>query len=59
MRDPKDNRRYKLHQRLAKAGITYLPHNKTIYKPQGSRPNRWEKELINKFNYSLQFFIPE
>lgn len=58
MRTSKQNRRYRLHQKLAKAGVRYNPNVKTIYVPWDfETENKDLKELQKDFNYQIQLEI--
>lgn len=58
MRTSKQNRRYRLHQKLAKAGVKYNPILKTIYMPWNYEiENSDLKELQKDFNYQIQLEI--
>lgn len=53
------NRRYYLHQKLRKAGYSYIPADRTISIPfsQVDTPPSAAIELRDRFHYSLQLVI--
>lgn len=53
------NRRYYLHRKLRKAGIDYVPGDKTVFIPfdQVESPLPAAVELRDKYHYSLQLII--
>jgi hypothetical protein len=58
MRTSKQNRRYRLHQKLAKQGIRYSSNAKNIYVPYDfDTENKDLKELQKDFKYQIQFEI--
>lgn len=58
MRTSNENRRYRLHQKLKKAGVRFDSDIKTVYVPyDDALQNKDMKELQNKFNYQIQFEI--
>ena len=58
LRTTKTNRRYRLHQKLIKAGVKYNPNLKTIYVPWDyESENKDLKELQNNFSYQIQLEI--
>jgi hypothetical protein len=58
MRTSKENRRYRLHQKLRKAGVRFNPNIKTVYVPyDDALQNKDMRELQNNFNYQIQFEI--
>ena len=51
-------RRYRLHSKV-KDIVNLLPRQRTISVPYGyETKNKYILELINRFQYSLQFHIP-
>jgi hypothetical protein len=58
IRTAKMNRRYRLHQKLLKAGVKYSSNLKTIYVPWDfEMENKDLKELQTDFSYQIQFEI--
>ena len=58
LRTTKTNRKYRLHQKLIKAGVKYNPNLKTIYVPWDyAIENKDLKELQNNFSYQIQLEI--
>jgi hypothetical protein len=58
MRTSKENRRYRLHQKLRKAGVRFDSDIKTVYVPyDDALQNKDMRELQNNFNYQIQFEI--
>jgi hypothetical protein len=58
IRTAKMNRRYRLHQKLWKAGVKYSSNLKTIYVPWDfEMENKDLKELQTDFSYQIQFEI--
>jgi hypothetical protein len=58
LRTTKVNRRYRLHQKLAKAGVRYNPNLKTIYVPWDFQmKNKDLNELQNNYCYQIQLEI--
>lgn len=54
----KANRRYRLHQKLIKAGVKYNPNLKTIYLPWDfEMENKDLKELQKEYSYQIQLEI--
>jgi hypothetical protein len=54
----KSNRKYRLHQKLKKAGVRYNPNLKTIYVPWNfEMENKDLKELQNNYCYQIQLEI--
>ena len=52
IRTAKLNRKYRLHQKLSKAGVRYNPNLKTIYVPWDfETENKDLKELQNNYCY--------
>ncbi|KUJ63930.1 hypothetical protein AR687_01725 [Flavobacteriaceae bacterium CRH] len=57
-RTAKVNRRYRLHQKLIKAGVKYNPNLKTIYLPWDfEMENKDLKELQKEYSYQIQLEI--
>ena len=55
---PTNNRRYKLHQKIKNICSLYS-RQRLIEMPDGYVPiDKYILELINQFNYNLQFHIP-
>jgi hypothetical protein len=51
-------RRYRLHSKV-RLIVNVLPRNRTISVPYGyETSNKYILELINRFQYNLQFHIP-
>jgi hypothetical protein len=58
VRTSKDNRRYRLHQKLRKAAVRFSSNSKTVFLPFDSDlQNRDIKELQNEYNYQIQMEI--
>ena len=58
IRTSKINRRYRLHQKLKRAGLRYSAMLRTIYVPWDfEMENDDLKELQNDFSYQIQFEI--
>lgn len=58
IRTAKENRRYRLHQKIGKAGVRYNPSVKTIYVPfDDDLQNKDILELQKDFNYQIQLEI--
>ena len=58
IRTSKINRRYRLHQKLKRAGLRYNATLKTIFVPWDYEiENADLKELQNDFSYQIQFEI--
>lgn len=58
VRTSKDNRRYRLHQKLRKADVRFSSNSKTVFLPFDSDlQNRDIKELQNEYNYQIQMEI--
>lgn len=58
MRTAKENRRYRLHQKIGKKGVRYNPNIKTIYVPfDNDLKNKDILELQKNFNYQIQLEI--
>jgi len=58
IRTSKINRRYRLHQKLKRAGLKYSAMLRTIYVPWDfEMENDDLKELQNDFSYQIQFEI--
>lgn len=54
----KNNRKYRLHQKLKKKLIKYSSAKKTVFVPAGKEVDNSDVlELQSKFNYTIQFFI--
>lgn len=57
-RTSKDNRRYRLHQKLRKAEIRFSSSSKTVFVPfDNDLQNKDVKELQNEYNYQIQLEI--
>jgi hypothetical protein len=57
-RTAKENRRYRLHQKLVRAGVKYSPDIKTIYVPYyDDFQNKDVLELQKNYNYQIQLEI--
>ena len=57
-RTAKVNRRYRLHQKLIKAGVKYNANLKTIYLPWDfEMENKDLKELQKEYSYQIQLEI--
>lgn len=60
MRKPKTNRKYRLHQKIKKAGFRYTPSLKTVYANfDYGNDNKDIIELQNDFAYQVQLEIPD
>ncbi|MET3018558.1 hypothetical protein [Flavobacterium hydatis] len=58
MRTAKENRRYRLHQKIGKEGVKYNAYLKTIYVPfDNDLQNKDILELQKNFNYQIQLEI--
>ena len=58
MRTSKQNRKYRLHQKLAKQGIRYNSNIKNIYVPYDfDTENKDMQELKENYRYQIQFEI--
>lgn len=58
IRTAKENRRYRLHQKLRKAGVRFSSNIKTVFVPyDDDLQNRDIKELQKIYNYQIQFEI--
>ena len=58
IRTTKRNRRYRLHQKLRRAGLRYSATIRTIYVPWNFEiENADLKELQKDFSYQIQFEI--
>lgn len=58
IRTTKRNRRYRLHQKLRRAGLRYSATIRTIYVPWNFEiENADLKELQDDFSYQIQFEI--
>lgn len=58
LRTSKDNRRYRLHQKIRKAGVRFSSNSKTVFLPfDNDLQNRDIKELQNEYNYQIQLEI--
>ena len=58
IRTSKRNRRYRLHQKLRRAGLRYSAMLRTVYVPWNFEiENADLKELQNDFSYQIQFEI--
>ncbi len=58
IRTAKENRRYRLHQKLRKAGVRFSANIKTVFVPyDDDLQNRDIKELQKIYNYQIQFEI--
>ena len=58
IRPQKINRRYRLHQKLKRAGLRYSATLRTIYVPWNFEiENADLKELQDDFSYQIQFEI--
>lgn len=58
IRTSKRNRRYRLHQKLRRAGLRYSATLRTIYVPWNFEiENADLKELQDDFSYQIQFEI--
>ena len=58
IRTHKINRRYRLHQKLRRAGLRYSAMLRTVYVPWNFEiENADLKELQNDFSYQIQFEI--
>lgn len=58
IRTSKRNRRYRLHQKLRRAGLRYSAMLRTIYVPWNFEIDNADlKELQNDFSYQIQFEI--
>ena len=58
IRTSKRNRRYRLHQKLRRAGLRYSPTLRTVYVPWNFEiENADLKELQKDFSYQIQFEI--
>ena len=58
IRTSKRNRRYRLHQKLRRAGLRYSPMLRTVYVPWNFEiENADLKELQDDFSYQIQFEI--
>lgn len=58
IRTAKENRRYRLHQKIGRVGVRYNPNLKTIYVPfDDDLQNKDILELQKKFNYQIQLEI--
>jgi hypothetical protein len=58
IRTAKVNRRYRLHQKLIKAGLKYNSNLKTIYLPWDfEMENKDLKELQKEYSYQIQLEI--
>jgi hypothetical protein len=55
LRTAKENRRYRLHQKLVRVGVRYNPNVKTIYVPfTDNLQNKDILELQRNYNYQIQ-----
>lgn len=58
IRTSKRNRRYRLHQKLRRAGLRYSAMLRTVYVPWNFEiENADLKELQDDFSYQIQFEI--
>lgn len=58
IRTSKENRRYRLHQKLRKAGVRFNPSIKTVFVPHDDDLlNKDIKELQKIYNYQIQLEI--
>lgn len=58
IRTAKENRRYRLHQKLRKAGVRFTSNIKTVFVPYDhDLQNEDIKELQKVYNYQIQFEI--
>ncbi|KIA99258.1 hypothetical protein OA93_06415 [Flavobacterium sp. KMS] len=58
IRTAKENRRYRLHQKIGKEGVKYNAYLKTIYVPfDDDLQNKDILELQRNFNYQIQLEI--
>ncbi|MCV9934438.1 hypothetical protein OIU80_19330 [Flavobacterium sp. LS1R47] len=58
IRTAKENRRYRLHQKIGKVGVRYNSNLKTIYVPfDDDLQNKDILELQKNFNYQIQLEI--
>lgn len=58
IRTAKENRRYRLHQKLRKAGVRFTSNIKTVFVPyDDDLQNEDIKELQKVYNYQIQFEI--
>mgnify|MGYP007094616139 FL=1 len=58
IRTTKRNRRYRLHQKLRRAGLRYSATLRTVYVPWNFEiENADLKELQDDFSYQIQFEI--
>lgn len=58
IRTAKENRRYRLHQKIGKVGVRYNSNLKTIYFPfDDDLQNKDILELQKNFNYQIQLEI--
>ena len=58
IRTAKENRRYRLHQKLRKAGVRFSSNIKTVFVPYNDDlQNKDIKELQKIYNYQIQFEI--
>jgi len=58
VRTSRDNRRYRLHQKLRKADVRFRCSSKTVFVPfDYDLQNRDIKELQNEYNYQIQLEI--
>jgi hypothetical protein len=54
----KNNRKYRLHQKLKKKLVKYSSSKKTVFVPAGKEVDNLDVlELQYKFNYTIQFYI--
>lgn len=58
VRTSKENRRYRLHQKLKKANVRFSSNSKTVFVPfDYELQNKDIKELQNEYNYQIQLEI--
>ena len=58
IRTSKRNRRYRLHQKIRRAGLRYSATLRTVYVPWNFEIGNADlKELQNDFSYQIQFEI--
>ncbi|OXE99993.1 hypothetical protein BC749_108174 [Flavobacterium araucananum] len=58
VRTSRENRRYRLHQKLRRANVRFSSNLKTVFVPfDNDLQNRDIKELQNEYNYQIQLEI--